>query len=104
MNAMRREFLKLAGFSLASAATSAMLAPGARAQTAPMPSAGPGTAFDVRAFGAAGDGKAIDTAAVNAAIEAAAAAGGGTLRFPAGTYACHSLQLKSSVGLYLDQR
>jgi polygalacturonase len=103
MNAMRREFLKLAGFSLASVAGSAVLAPGALAQAVPMPAAGPGTAFDVRAFGAVGDGKVIDTPAVNAAIEAAAAAGGGTVRFPAGTYACYSIHLRSAVALYLDQ-
>jgi len=40
--------------------------------------------YNVRAFGATGDGKTIDTAAINKAIDAAAAAGGGTVRFPAG--------------------
>jgi polygalacturonase len=59
--------------------------------------------FDVRKYGAMGDGKAIDTPAVNKAIEAAAAAGGGTVLFPAGTYACFSIRLKSNVALYLDQ-
>jgi polygalacturonase len=59
--------------------------------------------FDVRAFGAKGDGKALDTQAVNSAIDAAAAAGGGTVRFPAGTYRCFSIHLKSNVALYLDQ-
>jgi polygalacturonase len=59
--------------------------------------------FDVRAFGAKGDGKALDTPAVNSAIDAAAAAGGGTVRFPAGTYRCFSIHLKSNVALYLDQ-
>lgn len=61
-----------------------------------------GGQYDVRAFGATGDGKTIDTPAVNRAIEAAAAAGGGTVRFPAGTYACYSIHLKSNVVLYLD--
>jgi len=59
--------------------------------------------FDVRAFGAKGDGKTLDTPAVNSAIDAAAAAGGGTVRFPAGTYRCFSIHLKSNVALYLDQ-
>ncbi len=58
--------------------------------------------FSVREFGARGDGAAIDTGAVNRAIEAAASAGGGTVRFAAGTYRCHSIRLKSKVGLYLE--
>ncbi|MDQ2921053.1 MAG: glycoside hydrolase family 28 protein [Acidobacteriota bacterium] len=59
--------------------------------------------FDVKAFGAKGDGKALDSPAVNKAIEAAAAAGGGTVRFSAGTYRCFSIRLKSNITLYLDQ-
>ncbi len=58
--------------------------------------------FDVRAFGALGDGKAVDSPAVNRAIDAAAAAGGGTVRFPAGTYLCFSIRLRSNIALYLD--
>src|SRR6476660_370462 len=60
-------------------------------------------AFDVRAFGAVGDGKTVDTVAINRAIEAAAAAGGGTVYFRAGSYLCYSIHLKSKVALYLDQ-
>jgi len=59
--------------------------------------------FDVRAFGAKGDGKTLDSPAVNTTIEAAAAAGGGTVLFPAGTYRCFSIRLKSNIALYLDQ-
>ncbi len=59
--------------------------------------------FDVQKFGAKGDGNAVDTSAINAAIEAAAAAGGGTVRFPAGTYLSYSIHLKSKVNLYLEQ-
>jgi polygalacturonase len=59
--------------------------------------------FDVRASGAAGDGKTIDTAAINRAIDASAAAGGGTVYFPAGNYLSYSIHLKSKVALYLDQ-
>jgi polygalacturonase len=58
--------------------------------------------YDVRSFGATGDGRTLDTPAVNKAIEAAAAAGGGTVRFPAGTYLCFSIHLKSKISLYLD--
>jgi len=59
--------------------------------------------YYVRGFGARGDGKTVDTPAINRAIEAAAADGGGTVRFPAGTYLCYSIHLKSKVDLYLDQ-
>jgi polygalacturonase len=59
--------------------------------------------YDVKSFGAKGDGQALDTPAINKAIEAAAAAGGGTVRFPAGTYLCFSIRLKSRISLYLEQ-
>ena len=58
--------------------------------------------FDVRAFGATGNGKTIDSPAINQAIEAAAAAGGGTVRFPAGTYLSFSIRLKSHITLHLE--
>src|SRR5207253_10645212 len=60
------------------------------------------SAFDVRKYGARGDGKTIDTPAINSAIDAAAATGGGTVLFPAGTYVSYSIHLKSHVTLYLD--
>ncbi|HXD30364.1 MAG TPA: glycosyl hydrolase family 28-related protein [Pyrinomonadaceae bacterium] len=58
--------------------------------------------YDVRKFGAQGDGKKLDTAAINRTIDAAAAAGGGTVFFPAGNYLSVSIRLKSNVALYLD--
>src|SRR5882724_2815048 len=58
--------------------------------------------FDVKSFGATGDGKTLDTAAINKAIDTAAAAGGGTVVFPAGNYLSFSIHLKSHVALYLD--
>jgi len=61
-----------------------------------------GPYFDVKLFGASGDGKTIDTPAINRAIETAAAAGGGTVVFPAGTYLCFSIRLKSKVTLNLS--
>jgi len=57
--------------------------------------------FDVTRFGARGDGVRIDTDAINDAIDAAARAGGGTVYFPAGTYASYSIHLRSHVALYL---
>jgi polygalacturonase len=61
------------------------------------------SAFDVKKFGAKGDGKALDSPAINKAIDAAAAAGGGTVLFTAGTYRSYSIRLKSNIALYLDQ-
>src|SRR5881227_2318246 len=59
--------------------------------------------FNVRAFGAKGDGHTLDSPAVNRAVEAASAAGGGTVRFPAGVYRCFSIRLKSNITLYFEQ-
>lgn len=62
-----------------------------------------GLVFDVRDHGARGDGTTLDTDAINAAIDAAAAAGGGTVVFPAGTYPSFSIRLRSHVALYLGR-
>jgi polygalacturonase len=59
--------------------------------------------YNVKTFGAAGDGKTLDTPAINKTIDAAAAAGGGTVYFPAGNYLSVSIHLKSNIALYLDQ-
>jgi polygalacturonase len=67
------------------------------------PQSPPPTIFNVRSFGATGDGKSLDTDAINKAIETAAAKGGGTVYFPAGTYLSFSIRLKSHIALYLDQ-
>lgn len=94
----RRRFLRTAGVGLAGGALVGMPAQGS-AQT----SEAKKCVWDVTAFGAKGDGKALDTEAINRAIEAAAAAGGGKVGFPAGTYLSYSIHLKSKVGLYLSQ-
>src|ERR1051326_3486278 len=101
----RRDFMKYMSAGLM--ATPVLAAPptltqASPSQPAPSPVPG-GDVFDVRKFGAVGDGKAIDTPAVNRAIEAAAAAGGGTVVFPTGTYACYSIHLKTKVALYISQ-
>ncbi|WP_158890117.1 rhamnogalacturonidase [Amycolatopsis anabasis] len=62
----------------------------------------PGQRYDVRHYGARGNGTSIDSPAINRAIEAAAAGGGGTVYFPAGTYASYTVRLKSNVALYFD--
>ena len=59
--------------------------------------------YSVKTFGATGNGKTLDTLAINKTIDAAAAAGGGTVYFPAGNYSSVSIHLKSNIALYLDQ-
>ncbi len=58
--------------------------------------------YNVKDYGAKGDGKSIDSPAINKAIEAASAAGGGTVVFPAGEYLSYSVRLKDNIHLYLD--
>ena len=75
----------------------------AQRRRAAKPQPGAAVVYSVRAFGARGDGKTVDTPAINRAIDAAHAAGGGTVHFPASTYLCFSIRLKSNIALYLDQ-
>ena len=98
----RRDLLKLGGMGLAASAAAALPAFAAAQSTGAAGSATP-MFFDVSAFGATGDGKTVDSPAINKAIEAAAAAGGGTVVFPRGNYVSFSIRLKSHVGLYLSQ-
>ena len=100
MNSFRRDFLKLAGAGLAAARST--IRPGAHVEITSLPNPGPNVTFDVKSYGAKGDGVTIDTPAINKAIAAANAGGGGTVRFPPGTYACYSIHLKSNVVLYLE--
>jgi polygalacturonase len=95
----RRDFLKIAGAGIAGSAlgtATTVQAGGAKTKAASR-----GT-LDVRAFGAIGDGKTLDSAAIDKTIEAAAAAGGGIVRFTSGNYLSYSIHLKSHVTLYLD--
>jgi hypothetical protein len=58
--------------------------------------------FDVRDYGARPNGKTLSTAAIQKAIDACAAAGGGTVYLPPGTLRSGTLRLKSHVGLWLE--
>jgi polygalacturonase len=100
MDANRR--LLLLGAAGAAAASAGMAQ--AQTRTAVAQPKGPLTApwTDVRRFGAKGDGTTIDSPAINAAIDYAASKGGGTVFFPAGTYNCYSIRLKSNITLHLD--
>lgn len=110
MTLNRRDLVTFAG-ALASGTLAANAAPLLKSGSAVVTSAGAGVpaagvqfnGFNVRSFGATGDGKTLDSPAINRAIEAAAAAGGGTVFVPAGTYASYSIRLKSHITLYLDQ-
>ena len=96
----------MAGLTMAGGATALLNPSNARSQSEPAASVATSAKpvyFDVRAFGAKGDGASIDSPAINAAIDAAAAGGGGTVVFPAGVYASYSIHLKSNVALFLQQ-
>src|ERR1700733_6028396 len=100
-NSARRDLLRFGGMGLAAvAATGAPAAYAATKSPASKPALG---VFDIRAYAAVGAGKAVDSPAINRAIEAAAAAGGGTVLFPPGTWLSFSIRLKSHVALHLSQ-
>jgi polygalacturonase len=101
-NPMRRDFLRTGSLGAAVAAIPAVTFAGDGQQNGEANSPDHGV-FDVRMYGATGDGKTLDTAAVNRTIDAAAASGGGVVAFPAGSYLCFSIHLKSEVHLYLHQ-
>jgi polygalacturonase len=58
--------------------------------------------FSVDKFGAKADGKSLNTKAIQAAIDAAAK-GGGTVVFPAGTYLTGAIFVKTNVTLKVDK-
>lgn len=61
------------------------------------------TVYNVKDYGAKGDDTHLDTKAINKTIDAAAAAGGGTVYFPAGNYLTGSIHLKSDITLFIAQ-
>ena len=60
-------------------------------------------ALSVVDYGALPDGETLATSAIQAAIDACGARGGGTVRFPAGTYVSGALRMKSSVSLLVEE-
>ena len=95
----RRKFLKAAGAGIAGSAFVAV-PQSSRAETASVNATT--RSYDVKAFGAMGDGKTLDTDAINKTIDVAAAAGGGVVTFPPGTFLCYSIHLKSNIALQLS--
>jgi polygalacturonase len=104
-NSMRRDLLRVGSLGVAGAALPAVSFAAASSLADSNPGAAPGLGvfFNVRNYGATGDGKTLDTPAINRAVEAAAAAGGGLVLFPAGVYLCFSIRLKSNLHLHLEQ-
>jgi len=94
---LRRELLKVSPLALGAAV--GHVSPASAQTEAPSTQA----TYNVRDFGATGDGKTVDTPAINRAIEAAAAKGGGSIVFPAGTYLCFTIRLKSNIELFLSR-
>jgi polygalacturonase len=64
--------------------------------------AGQDSIFNVREHGAAGDGQTLDSCPIQAAIDACAESGGGTVYLPAGQYLTGSLFLRDNITLHLD--
>jgi Pectate lyase superfamily protein len=76
----RRTLFASAVTGVAAGAIVAQASPAAAADAVPL------EWFNVKTYGTVGDGSTDDTAAIQAALDAAKAAGGGTVYFPTGTY------------------
>ena len=59
--------------------------------------------FPITEYGALGDGTTLNTIAIQKTIDAAAAAGGGTVEIPAGTFLSGAVFLKPGVSLHLHK-
>ena len=62
----------------------------------------PATVWDPRRFGAVADGQSLDTAAIQAAVDACAAAGGGTVWLAGGVFLSGTIVLRSHVRLHVE--
>ncbi|MGA9118006.1 MAG: glycoside hydrolase family 28 protein [Bacteroidota bacterium] len=63
----------------------------------------PATTFDIRHFGAVPDGSTLNTRALDSALKACAAAGGGTVIVPPGTWLTGPIELSSNICLRLER-
>ena len=81
---------------------SAALALGPACGRAPAPAAATDLVFNVKAYGATGLKDDLAQEAIQNAVDACAAAGGGTVLFPPGDYTSGTLHLRSRVRLYLE--
>ncbi len=62
----------------------------------------PAGVYNITNYGALGDDMATNTTSIQGAIQAASAAGGGTVQVPAGVYLSGPIQLASHIRLQLD--
>jgi polygalacturonase len=74
----------------------------AQAQDIPLPVI-PNAVFNITNNGATADGKTLNTAALQKTIDACSAAGGGTVRVPAGIFLTMPFRLASGINLHLDK-
>src|SRR5258708_5562979 len=72
------------------------------APAADQPAALPSKTFLITGHGAVGDGKTLNTISIRQAIDHCAAAGGGVVVVPKGTFITGSIFLKQGVNLHLD--
>lgn len=74
----------------------------ARAQEIPKPVIPPAT-FNITNYGAVGDGAAMNTSAIQKTVDAASAAGGGTVLVPTGRFLTGPFKLAGKINLHLDK-
>jgi len=79
-----------------------VIASGAAGKTPLLPVI-PRATFDITRYGAVGDGQTLDTAAIQKTVDAAAAAGGGTVQVPAGKFLTGPFTLASRINLHLER-
>jgi polygalacturonase len=70
---------------------------------AAVPTLGGAKVYDILDYGANPDGNTLCTTAIQKAIDEAAGGGGGTVRFPAGTFLSGALRMKSGVTLQIAE-
>jgi polygalacturonase len=100
---LQSSYTKVVNLRFSLRRTACLLAATAVALGGPATGASAAGEFNVKDYGATGNGSSNDTSAINNAITAANNAGGGTVRFPSGTYkSSNSIHMKSNVTVQLD--
>jgi polygalacturonase len=99
----RRGAMGRLGGLLAAGMAAGVAATSHAADGSPKPAPSNLNAYDIRDFGAVGDGQANCTLAFRKAIDAATAAGGGTVLVPNGIFLTGTVVLKDNVTLHLAE-